>query len=171
MPDNLVSIIMPLVSTLIGVGVGAVLTYFVMSRIERRKLLLEKCELIYTLAIQVKQWHENENNLWWNRVYPNDIPDLPYTQDLTCPIEELLMLVDLIVLKDRRGVELKIKALALNKFVRELQGREYDYRENGKIIFSRYHESMDDVLRRESKEIDALYEELVASIKEQIRRS
>ena len=101
----------------------------------------------------------------------NDLPDLPYTHDLSCPIEELLMLADLIVLKDRRGAALKINALALNKFIHELKNREYDYRDNGNIIFSGYHESMDDVLRRERKEVDASYEKLVTSIKEQIRRS
>lgn len=74
MPDSLVSNIMTLVSTLIGLGIGAVLTYFITSRIERRKLLLEKGELVYTLAIRVKQWLENENNLWWNRVYPKRSP-------------------------------------------------------------------------------------------------
>ncbi len=116
--------------------VATVATQALNNKAERNKFRREKCEEVYLLAVQIKEWVKNEDNRWWQNYYddffPNAYPDSyrrEYKQ-LDCPIDTLLMIVRLHL------PELYEKAKALKKSVDSYQYYDSYSQEEGWHAFS-----------------------------------
>lgn len=157
--QGIVSILTTLIAV-IGTLAGVIITYYFTNRMERKRILREKLEEIYTLAIQVKQWLDNEIKSWWSLIDPN-AQSHPY-KDLSCPIEQLIMLVELY------APSLAEKAVRINKKVLELKQRYSVYSDEKLIAFN--NERPENVLRQDDTEITEMYTDLVVAVKKLIKK-
>ncbi len=153
--------IIAIIAALLGAIVGGVGSYIASTRVEKNKLLREKCEAIYDTALQIKRWLENENARNWEHFDPNDpenVLKIKVEENLPCPTDKIILLVDLYV----RQVEKEVKQFV--QLVHNSNAR-YDYEEvTEEEIFSSLRDARES-LQEESQAILARYQELVSALR------
>ncbi len=153
---NIIIAVVGVIGTSIGAVLGGLITFYTIRKNERDRQIREKCEEIYDFSVQVKRWIDNEIDCWWLR-YDEDAIIFPSpSENLPCPAERLLMLVNLY------APSLEEKALRLTKIVDTFNSLEYYYAE---ASWSAFQIKVEDYLRNESRKTGEAYAEFLASIK------
>ncbi len=156
---DVITIIVAVVGV-IGISIGAVLggliTFYTTRKNDLDRLIREKCEEIYDLSVQIKRWIDNEIDSWWLR-YNEDAIIIPSpSENLPCPIDNLLMLVHLY------ATPLEEKALKMSRTVGTFNNLEYHFAE---AEWDAFQMGVGNFLSDERRKNREAQEAFVASIK------